>query len=237
MMSPLAWYRRRDAAWRARWLAAPDTAWARRQAWIDMELVDHGILRRIWHNLAEVAPGVWRSNQPGPAQIRKLARRLGLKSIVNLRGANDYGSYLLERETCAELGIALHDTRLLSREPPSRDSLHRLRTTFEQAETPMLLHCKSGADRAGLAAAVYLLMHGYPVARARAALGLRYLHVRQAKTGVLDHFVEAYARAQATSGIGFFDWVDTEYDPAAMAAEFRSSRAADALVGGLLRRE
>ena len=48
------------------------TPGARRRAWIDFHIFDHGALRAIWRNLHEVAPGVWRSNQPSPGQLARL---------------------------------------------------------------------------------------------------------------------------------------------------------------------
>ena len=72
--------------------------------------------------------------------------------------------------------------------------LYAARDLFNTIEMPALMHCKSGADRAGLMAALYLLIHRKrPVAEAMQQLSFRYLHVRQAKTGMLDSFFEAYA--------------------------------------------
>ena len=67
-------------------------------------------------------------------------------------------------------------------------------------------------------------------------LSLRYLHVRQAKTGMLDSFFEAYAPYEA-QGMAFFDWVDTIYDPQALHDEFMARPWAEKLVDGILRRE
>ena len=65
------------------------------------------------------------------------------------------------------------------------------RDLFNSIEKPALMHCKSGADRAGLMAALYVLIHcKKPVAEAMKQLSLRYLHVRQAKTGMLDSFLK-----------------------------------------------
>jgi hypothetical protein len=100
-----------------------------------------------------------------------------------------------------------------------------------------LMHCKSGADRAGLMAALYVLIHcKKPAAEAIKQLSLRYLHVRQAKTGMLDSFFEAYAPYEA-QGMAFFDWVDTIYDPQALHDEFMARPWAEKLVDGILRRE
>ena len=85
------------------------------RAWFDMHLVDHGAIRAIYNNFYDLGGGMYRSSQPSPAQIRKYARKFGLKSIINLRGAHGYGSYALEKEACDEAGIALYDVKLYSR--------------------------------------------------------------------------------------------------------------------------
>ena len=53
-----------------------------------MLIFDHGLLRKAWRNAAEIDAGVWRSNQPDPAAIRRLAAQ-GFRAILNLRGATE----------------------------------------------------------------------------------------------------------------------------------------------------
>jgi protein tyrosine/serine phosphatase len=100
------------------------------------------------------------------------------------------------------------------------------------------MHCKSGADRAGFAAALYLLLQrGASVEEAKAQLSWRYLHVRGAATGVLHFMIERYAAESAAEPMSFREWVKTRYDPVALMAEYRSSGAADFVVDKVLRRE
>ena len=229
------WYRQRQDAWRASWRTDMDRPVSRLQAHIDLMLFDHGFLRTVYANRDEFAPGLWRSNQPSPRTIRLLARQ-GVRTILNLRGENGLGAYALEERACARHGVTLRSMRLLSRDLPRREEVHEFLEILRTAERPMLIHCKSGADRAGLAAAIHYFAEG-DIEAARRQLSLRYLHVRQARTGILDHFVEAYASAHAETGISFVDWIDTGYDRDRLAASFKSSGAADLLVGGVLRRE
>ena len=132
------------------------SASGRVRAWFDMHLVDHGAIRAIYNNFYDLGGGMYRSSQPSPAQIRKYQQKFGLKTIVNLRGAHGYGSYALEREACEKLGVALHDVKLYSRTPPEIEEVHAMDDLFKTIEYPALLHCKSGADRTGLAAALYV---------------------------------------------------------------------------------
>ncbi|MGB2311096.1 MAG: fused DSP-PTPase phosphatase/NAD kinase-like protein, partial [Candidatus Puniceispirillaceae bacterium] len=115
--------------------------------WIELIFKDHGFLRLAWHNQHQIADGVWRSNQPGPGRIARLADN-GIKSIVNLRGPRDDGGWQLEAEACQKAGITLFDFTARSRAAPSKAMLHAAKSLFAEIEKPVLMHCKSGADRA-----------------------------------------------------------------------------------------
>ena len=186
-----------------------------------MLLFDHGLLRKAWRNEHEIDAGVWRSSQPDPGMIRRLAAQ-GFKAIVNLRGATEWGSYFLEREACRAAGIELVDFKLNSRKLPSREELLALDALFERLPRPFLMHCKSGADRAGFAAALYLLLRNdLPVEEARRQLSWRYLHLRGAATGVLHFLLDRYAADSAAEPMRFRDWVERRYDPAALNRRIR----------------
>jgi protein tyrosine/serine phosphatase len=94
-------------------------------------------------------------------------------------------------------------------------------------ERPALLHCKSGADRSGFAAALYLMLaEGRPVTQARRQLSLRYGHNRFGRAGLLDAFFDAYARETGKTPMPLMEWVETVYDPDRIAAgSTRNSRA------------
>ncbi len=82
---------------------------------------------------------------------------------------------------------------LRSRDAPDKATILAAKAFFEGIEYPAVMHCKSGADRAGLAAALYLILHeGRPVAEAARQLSARYGHFRFAKTGILDAFFDRY---------------------------------------------
>ncbi|MCP5431912.1 MAG: tyrosine-protein phosphatase [Alphaproteobacteria bacterium] len=202
-----------------------------------MVFVDHGIFRFLYANRHRVTDRLWRSSQPAPHQIAHLARK-GVRTIVNLRGGRGSGAHFLEARACARAGIALVDFTLRSREPPDRDTILGLKALFDGIAYPALMHCKSGADRVGLAAALYLLLvEGRDVEEAKGQLSLRYGHVRQAKTGVLDAFLDAYATAARERPVGFLEWVETAYDPARVKADFHASALGNVLVDWVLRRE
>ena len=207
-----------------------------RSAWLNSLLVDHAILRLGWRNWGTVAAGrLYRSNHPLPWQLREATLRHGLRTVINLRGHRlDCGSDALARREAQRLGLAYIDAPLESRGAPHKDRLLRLAGIFQDMAEPALLHCKSGADRAGLAAGLWLLVHGRPVEEAMAQLSLRFGHVKQGKTGILDAFFALYAQAAPKP---FLQWLREDYDEAALRRDFRSKPWADALVDKVLRRE
>jgi protein tyrosine/serine phosphatase len=169
--------------------------------------------------------------------IRRLAAQ-GVKAILNLRGETQWGSYLLEREACRAAGIELVDFKLSSRKLPSRAEMLALDRIFERLPRPFLMHCKSGADRAGFAAALYLMLRRQtPVAVAQEQLSWRYLHLRSGATGVLHFLLQRYAADSAETPMPFRDWVATRYDPDALMAEYQGDGVADFVLDKVLRRE
>lgn len=215
---------------------------ARRRAWRGMLFRDHGLMRLASYNLHRVGAHAWRSAQPAPHQIGRLARR-GIKTIVNLRGGDNFGAFDLEREACARHGVALVKMRLRSRAAPLVLQIDAVDKMLRRIDYPALFHCKAGADRVGLMSALYLLLYeNAPVETALRQLSLRYLHIRQGRTGVLDAVLETYqsdaaaARAQGET-LDFRTWTHTLYDPKAIETAFFSRRWGRFLVDRVLRRE
>ena len=207
---------------------------------LDALLVDHGVFRLFYLNHYHIGGDAWRSAQPWPHQIRRIVRKRGVRTIVNLRGArDDCGEYRLEKRTCKKLGVTLNDDiRVYSRAAPKRETIRSIRDSFEQLQGPILIHCKSGADRAGLVAVLYLhFVENVPIEQARRQLSLRYGHIKQAKTGVLDYFFERYLAYAKDHDISFIDWVETVYDEHSLKQQFRSRSWANTLVDGILDRE
>ncbi|MEO1607770.1 MAG: tyrosine-protein phosphatase [Pseudomonadota bacterium] len=207
-------------------------------SYMDMLFIDHGVFRLVYLNKHRIAgTDGWRSAQPAPHQIAGLARR-GIKTIVNLRGERLCGSYWLETAACARYDIKLENFQVRSRASPSRAELHGARELFQRIEYPMLMHCKSGADRVGLMSVLFLhVHHGVPMEKALKQLSLKYGHIKQADTGVLDHFFETYLAYNRTTPIAFYDWVDTVYNPEEVRASFHANGFANRLVNDILRRE
>ncbi len=68
------------------WLGSDlTTPRGRRRARLSTHLLDHAYLRKFWHNFEEIAPGVYRANQPD-AQRLAYYKSLGIRAILSLRG-------------------------------------------------------------------------------------------------------------------------------------------------------
>jgi protein tyrosine/serine phosphatase len=199
------------------------TARGRTLAWIDALFIDHAVFRLLWTNFAAVAPGrLYRCNHPTPQRLAALTRRYGVKTLINLRGQTRNGSDALTREAAAKLGLDFIDMALESRGAPQRDRILRLHGIYSTMRAPALLHCKSGADRAGLAAGLFVLFEGGTARDALRQLSLRFGHIRQAKTGILDAFFLRWQR-EGEGRKPFLDWVREDYDEAALRRDFHAN--------------
>ena len=213
------------------------TGWQRAAAWRDSLLTDHAVFRMVWDNMAEVVPGkLYRSNHPTPARLAAARQRYGLRTLINLRGHRQCGSDALSRQAAAHFGLAHIDMAFESRGAPHRDRILRFAALYRTLDAPALMHCKSGADRAGLASGLAVLLEGGSSREALAQLSWRFGHWSRSRTGILDAFFFRYA-AEAEGRVPFLHWVEHEYDEAALRRDFVAGGLASFLVDRVLQRE
>ncbi|AJE45985.1 tyrosine-protein phosphatase [Celeribacter indicus] len=197
----------------------------RRRAIWHAHLFDHAFLRTIWSNLYEIAPGVWRSNQPSPGRIARY-EKMGIKTILSLRGDSNVSFNLLERQACEAHGIKLVTSRKTGARTARRgeDYVHLI-DLMDTLEKPFLIHCKSGADRTGMASALYLLhSEAASIQDAKKMLSPRFMHFRSLDSGVLDYILDSYEQDLKTYGpIPIRDWFLTRYDRE-KAQQFKQAR-------------
>lgn len=233
----LTTYERERSARLNRWRKPLNSRRDRWGAWLNMFFSDHGFIRLVYPNRHRISPNAWRSAQPAPYQIKHLVKQ-GLKSVVNLRGGQSYGSLPLEQEACEQLGIHFEVFVLRSRALPAVEDVVAAKALFERLEYPVLFHCKSGADRAGLICGLFMALHeGVPVKEARKQLGPRYGHIKQGKTGVLDTLFDAYLADQPDEAMPLMQWIETRYDPTSLTKAFKPSGIGSFITETLLRRE
>ena len=206
-------------------------------AWFDMIIKDHGFLRFCYNNFHKIDENLYRSNMPTPSRIRDY-RKLGIKTIVNLRGVRRDGGWLLENEACGKYNIKLIDFRARSRAAPEKEMIFKAEKLFNSIQYPALIHCKSGADRAGIMCALYMLIYKKQDPEiAKKQLSWKYLHVKWAKPGVLDSFVENYSIDYKKNKIKFMDWAKNKYNPKKLEDSFRSVWWVNRFLDDILRRE
>lgn len=224
-------------------LSPPDlpllTPTQRFRAWLNMLFVDHSIFRFIYNTRLKVTPELHRCGHPMPYQLRA-AQRAGIQTVLSLRGNEQHlGSNQLEWDTCKRIGLRLVHFPIGSRQEPSREQALAIIALLDTLPKPLLIHCKSGADRAGLVSTIWLILRGEPVEKATRQMQFwRHGHIKAAKTGVLDAFFDAWRDWQrAHPDATFRDWVAHHYDAAAVRASFKSNFWANQLVDRILRRE
>ncbi len=158
-------------------------------------------------NFHVVEPGeLYRSAQLSPLELKAFIRLYGIKTVVNLRGVEKRPWYYGEQQATSDLGVHYVSIDMSARTIPDRDAELTLIDTFRNAPKPILIHCRSGADRTGEAAAIYemVFMHK-PKKEALKMLYPRYLHFHYFRPAK-NYFVDLFQGE---------DWLRANYFPCA----------------------
>jgi protein tyrosine/serine phosphatase len=143
-------------------------------------LVAYLAFLQITGNFYEVSSGtVYRAAQMDGQSIARWKREHGIASILNLRGAADGADwYETERALSDRLGIEHINFGMSEQEELTDVEVQALVEVMRTAPTPLLIHCRAGADRTGIASALYLAaIEGQPEALAERHLSIRYGHI------------------------------------------------------------
>lgn len=82
-----------------------------------------------------------------------------IKSILNLEGMQmDNDWYRVELSTSRKFQIQHYDLALSPNKLPTQADLIKLINILQKSPKPLLIHCKRGIDRTGLAAAISLIL-------------------------------------------------------------------------------
>lgn len=134
---------------------------------------------RLSGNFHVVEEGVlYRSAQLSFAQFEHNIRANGIKSVINLRGENvDAAWYKDELKAAAATNARHIDFRLSATHEVSDEKLEALAKLLREVVKPVLVHCEGGADRSGLASALFeLVIANRPATMAGEQLSFRYGH-------------------------------------------------------------
>ena len=156
-------------------------------------------------NFHAIAPDqAYRSAQLDGESFRLVFAVFGIRTVVNLRGANpDELWYQNEQAAAQEYGVTLADVGMSAQSLPSRETLLLLYDTLTTAEHPILIHCQAGADRTGAAAAIWrMVVQGDSREAAQAELSPLYGHFEFA-TPQMDQLVRIFEPDR--------DWIVNEY--------------------------
>lgn len=139
----------------------------------------HMGIGQLTGNFHEVIPGeLYRSAQPSGKDITAYAKTYGIKTIINLRDEKREGWYDAESRAAKNNGIRLVDYPLSSSEKLPVEEAEMLAAVLRNAEKPILIHCEHGANRTGLASAIYVAaVAGKSEAAAEFQLSPYYGHV------------------------------------------------------------
>lgn len=146
----------------------------------------------------------YRCAQVRPESLEFISRTRKIRTVVNLRGENSGSEwYDVERRACQELGLQLVDIRTSAAALPTPESLLQLYDTIKTAPEPILFHCKAGADRTGMAAAVWrMVQEGDDAKAAGRELSIAFGHFRN----VHPEMIELVTLFKADRG-----WILNEY--------------------------
>jgi protein tyrosine/serine phosphatase len=148
-------------------------------------------------NLHAVSDGVlYRSAQLSKQQFEAAIHDHQLKSILNLRGAHPGESWYDDEIAAAqEAGIRHYDYPMSAKRRLTKAQIEPILDIVRNAPKPLLIHCKSGADRAGLVSALFrLAIEQASPEEADQQLSLRYGHFPYltSKSGAMDETFWAF---------------------------------------------
>ena len=109
-------------------------------------------------NFHEVRAGLlYRSAQLSPERLDREITAHGIRSVLNLRGADPAAAWWRGEVAVTERrGVTHADLALDAWSEPDPERLARLMELIDTLPRPLLIHCQSGAARSGLASALFL---------------------------------------------------------------------------------
>ncbi len=149
-------------------------------------------------NFHAITPGqAYRSGQLNREMLKHYINKYKIKSLLNLRGKNSEAEwYRDEVEVCSAYSVKHCYLRLSSRREPRDSEFEQLVSILNSAPRPILIHCKDGADRTGLAAAIWKVsIDKASESKAWNELSIFYGHFSYGKSRVMDSGFRKWLKA------------------------------------------
>jgi len=136
----------------------------------------------------------YRSAQLDRDELELFVKKYNIKSILNLRGGNPNNEwYNEEMQASSDLNIAHYDISLSATREPTAEEVAKIIVIFKTAPRPLLLHCKAGADRSGLVAAMWKVVVDHePKSEAGKQLSILFGHIPIGGTSAMDRFFDSW---------------------------------------------
>lgn len=117
-------------------------------------------------NFHKVNDQLYRGAQPGQGGMKEIAA-LGIKTVINLRGADDRTRD--EEIEASTAGLRYFSVPLPGFRRPKDEQVERVLALIRDSHNwPVFVHCHHGEDRTGIIIAVYRMSHdGWSVAQAK----------------------------------------------------------------------
>jgi protein tyrosine phosphatase (PTP) superfamily phosphohydrolase (DUF442 family) len=163
---------------------------------------------------------VFRCGQLSGKDLEKVISEHNIRTVVNLRGCSPtLPWYQEETRATHNLNVAQEDICLSATRLPATHELRRLIEVLDRTEYPILLHCRHGSDRTGLASAVVLLMQpNVTFQEARSQLSVWFGHLVLGRLKYLDRFFDLYSEWLGQHGFShspdhFREWIAADNFP------------------------
>jgi protein tyrosine phosphatase (PTP) superfamily phosphohydrolase (DUF442 family) len=164
------------------------------------------LLTGCLNNLHEVEKGkFYRSAQMSSKDFEKTIDKLGIKTVINLRGESTSKWWPKEKEITSRLGVEFINLKMSAQRYPHKHDLIGLLDAYRDAERPILIHCQGGADRTGEASAIYKMLYmGKTLKKSLKQLRIKFRHLKWRYPAKRD-FIKNVWKGE--------EWAYNQYDP------------------------